>query len=325
MVPASAAAAASAPARRVIVETVNLTKWYTNFWGRKTSVNPSLNNLNLKIYEGEVFGLMGPNGSGKSTTIKLLLGLVHATSGSVRVMDQAPSNVEFKKYIGYLPEETYLYRFLNARETLRFYGRLHGIPEAALKPRIEELIELVNLGHAGDRPMGQFSKGMGRRLGLAQALINDPQFVILDEPTSGLDPIGIAEVKQLIVKLKERGKTVLLSSHLLDQMEEVCDRLTMLHLGVTRVDSKPVSEVLSDPGTTRIEAHNLSAATLQAVRELIQRESGESPHIGNSRRSLENLFLSIVRGESREAAPHPPTTPPPPPSPPLNSDKKGGA
>ncbi|HTL51220.1 MAG TPA: ABC transporter ATP-binding protein, partial [Planctomycetota bacterium] len=298
--------------RRVIVETVNLTKWYTNFWGRKTSVKPSLSNLNLNIYEGEVFGLMGPNGSGKSTTIKLLLGLIHPTSGTVKVMNQPPTNVDVKKYIGYLPEETYLYRFLNARETLRFYGRLHAIPEATLKTRIEELIELVNLGHAGDRPMGQFSKGMGRRLGLAQALINDPQFVIFDEPTSGLDPIGIAEVKHLIVKLKQRGKTVLLSSHLLDQMEEVCDRITMLHLGVTRVDAKPVGEVLSDRTTYTIEAHNISPATLTAVRELIQREGGQVPSVGNSRRSLENLFLNIVKGEEDEelapgAAPTPPS------------------
>ncbi len=197
----------------VIVETRNLAKIYRDFWGRQ-KVN-ALKALDLEVKQGEVFGLLGPNGSGKSTTIKLLLGLLFPTSGQALVFGKDASDVAKNERIGYLPEESYLYKFLSASETLDFYGRLFDMPADIRRDRVNELISMVGLDWAKRRQLKEYSKGMTRRIGLAQALINDPDLILLDEPTTGLDPIGTREMKDLIIRLRDQGKTVLMCSHLL--------------------------------------------------------------------------------------------------------------
>src|SRR5689334_12528437 len=188
----------------VVIQTRNLSKIYRDFWGRKKV--RALNSLSLEVNKGEVFGLLGPNGSGKTTTLKLLLGLLFPTEGEVTILGKSASDVTKNERIGYLPEESYLYRFLNAEETLDFYGRLFNMPADVRRDRAKRLIERVGLKNARRRQLKEYSKGMTRRIGLAQALINEPELVMLDEPTSGLDPIGSREMKDLILKLKEQGK-----------------------------------------------------------------------------------------------------------------------
>src|SRR5437762_5872089 len=216
-------------AQEVVVETRNLTKVYRDFWGRKKKT--ALNALDLKIYQGGIFGLLGPNGSGKTTTIKLLLGLLFPTSGDAFVFGEPAAKVEKNERIGYLPEESYLYRFLNAEETLDFYGRLFNIDAETRRRRAAELIDMVGLSADKKRILKEYSKGMRQRIGLAQALINDPELVILDEPTSGLDPLGTRWMKDLIIELRKQGKTVLMCSHRLDDVQDVCDRIAILYDG----------------------------------------------------------------------------------------------
>src|SRR5205809_320470 len=216
-------------AQEVIVETRKLTKVYRDFWGRRKKT--ALRALNLQIKRGEIFGLLGPNGSGKTTTIKLLLGLLFPTEGDALVFGEAAINVRKNERIGYLPEESYLYRFLNAEETLDFYGRLFDMRPALRRKKAAELIEMVGLSADKKRILKEYSKGMRQRIGLAQALINDPELILLDEPTSGLDPLGTRWMKDLIIGLREKGKTVLLCSHRLDDVQDVCDRIAILHEG----------------------------------------------------------------------------------------------
>jgi ABC-2 type transport system ATP-binding protein len=246
-----------------VLRTVALSKVYADFWGRPRVT--ALDKLSLEVQEGEVFGLLGPNGSGKTTTIKLLLGLIRATRGDAFVFGRDPGDRAVKARIGYLPEETYLYKFLDAEETLGFFGGLFGLPRATIRTRAKELIQMVGLGHARKRRLGEYSKGMARRLGLAQALINDPSLVILDEPTSGLDPIGSAEVKDLIVRLKKQGKTVLLCSHLLADVEDVCDRIAILHQGTLR-EMGPVGDLLRDDTRVTVELDRPTPELIAAVR-----------------------------------------------------------
>src|SRR5436189_2166401 len=216
-------------AQDVVVETRRLTKIYRDFWGRQKK--RALNALDLQINRGEIFGLLGPNGSGKTTTIKLLLGLLFPTDGDAFVFGEPAALVGKNVRIVYLPEESYLYRFLNAEETLDFYGRLFNMPPGERKKRSERLIDIVGLNADKKRSLREYSKGMRQRIGLAQALINDPELVILDEPTSGLDPLGTIWMKELIVKLREQGKTVLMCSHRLDDVQDVCDRIAILYNG----------------------------------------------------------------------------------------------
>lgn len=246
-----------------VLRTVGLGKTYTDFWGRPRLA--ALKDLTLDVRQGEVFGLLGPNGSGKTTTIKLLLGLLRPTTGDAFVFGRDPGDRDVKQRIGYLPEETYLYKFLTADETMAFFGRLFGLDAATIGKRTDELIRLVGLEHARRRRLGEYSKGMARRLGLAQALINDPDLVILDEPTSGLDPIGSAEVKDLIVRLKQAGKTVLLCSHLLADVEDVCDRIAILHQGILR-ELGPVDALLRTDDRQVVEVRAPDEALLAALR-----------------------------------------------------------
>ena len=218
-----------APQSDVVIETHNLTKVYRDFWGRQKV--RALKALDLEVRRGEIFGLLGPNGSGKTTTIKLLLGLLFPTSGRALVFGKDASDVSKNERIGYLPEESYLYKFLNAEETLDFYGRLFNIPAKERRERVNRLISEVKLDWARRRQLKEYSKGMTRRIGLAQALINDPELILLDEPTTGLDPMGSREMKDTILRLRDEGKTVLLCSHLLPDIQDVCDRIAILHSG----------------------------------------------------------------------------------------------
>jgi ABC-2 type transport system ATP-binding protein len=278
-------------AGEVVVETRALSKVYRDFWGRPKV--HALKALDLEIKQGEVFGLLGPNGSGKTTTLKLLLGLLFPTDGRAVVLGKDATDVEKNRRIGYLPEESYLYRFLNAEETLDFYGRLFGIPHDLLRERIDELIKLVRLEPARKRQLKEYSKGMTRRIGLAQALINEPELILLDEPTSGLDPIGTREMKDMILRLRDQGKTVVMCSHLLADVQDVCDRIAILHQGelkeLGRVDS-----LLTVADVTQIRGKRLSRECIAEIRQVIERHNGELLGVENPTTTLEELFLSIV-------------------------------
>jgi len=276
----------------VVVETQNLTKVYRDFWGRQKV--RALKALDLEVQKGEVFGLLGPNGSGKTTTIKLLLGLLFPTSGQALVFGREATEVTKNERIGYLPEESYLYRFLNAEETLDFYGRLFNMPRAVRRQRTFDLIELVGLTWARKRQLKEYSKGMVRRIGLAQALINDPELILLDEPTTGLDPIGTREMKDLILKLRDEGKTVLMCSRLLADVQDVCDRIAILHQGelkeLGRVDS-----LLKMHDVTEIRAAGLNKNAQEEIRRVVEKHDGKVLSMGNPTTTLEELFLTIIQ------------------------------
>ncbi len=288
--------------RRPVVGCQQLSKVFQDFWMRDRA--RAVDKLDLVIYEHEVFGLLGPNGSGKSTIIKLILGLLKPTHGRVVVFGKPPTDVVTKKRIGYLPEESYLYPFLNARETLDYYGKLFGLDHRTRKGRIDELLEMVGLEHAQFRPVREYSKGMQRRIGIAQALINDPDLLILDEPTTGLDPIGTRQVKDLILELGRRGKTIILSSHLLTDVEDVVDRMVILYGGRIR-DEGTCEELLSSKGRTQIETDELDEQTIAEIDEVIRRRSGGEKSIRSvsaPRQKLEELFLGIVEKAQTEKA-----------------------
>ncbi len=276
----------------VVIETRNLSKDYRDFWGRRKV--RALKALDLEVRRGEVFGLLGPNGSGKTTTIKLILGLLFPTSGEALVFGQSALDVSKNQRLGFLPEESYLYRFLNAEETLDFYGRLFGMPASERRERIDWLIQLVGLQWARRRQLKEYSKGMTRRIGLAQALINDPELIVLDEPTTGLDPIGTREMKDLILRLRDEGKTVLMCSHLLADVQDVCDRIAILHQGelkeLGRVDS-----LLQVRDVTQIRARGINQDVQAEIRNLIERHGGEVLAMENPTTTLEELFLNIVK------------------------------
>ena len=292
-------AVAAAPARipsdapsDVIIETRNLSKVYRDFWGRQKV--RALKSLDLEVRRGEIFGLLGPNGSGKTTTLKIILGLLFPTSGEALVFGKSATEVTKNERLGYLPEESYLYRFLNAVETLDFYGRLFNISAAERRRRTMELIDMVGLRWAARRPLKEYSKGMTRRIGLAQALINDPELLLLDEPTSGLDPIGTREMKDLILKLKSQGKTIVLCSHLLADVQDVCDRIAILYQGelkeLGRVDS-----LLKVRDVTQIQVRQLAPAAEADIRAAMERHGVDLMAWDNPTTTLEELFLSIVR------------------------------
>jgi len=286
-----------------VVEAQGLTKVFSDFWMRRKAV--AVDGIDLSIRRDEIFGLLGPNGSGKSTTIKMILGLLHRTRGRLAVFGRDPTDVEVKRRIGYLPEETYMYRYLSPTETLDFYGRLFGLARAVRKRRTEELLSMVGLSHAAHRPVGEFSKGMARRLGIAQALINDPELLILDEPTSGLDPLGTRQVKDLLLDLGRRGKTIILSSHQLDDVQDVCDRMVILYGGRVRSEGT-VDALLEDSGRSVITVPHLDPDAARRVERVLQ----ETAHvrverIASPRQRLEDLFMQIVeraRAEKTETS-----------------------
>jgi ABC-2 type transport system ATP-binding protein len=283
----------------VIVTVRGLTKVFKDFWNRPKA--RAVDDVDFEVRRGEVFGLLGPNGSGKSTTVKLLLGLLHPTKGHIEVFGHSPRHVATKARIGYLPEESYLYRYLNSRETLDFFGNLFHLPRGERASRTEQLLEMVGLSQTRLRAVGEFSKGMQRRIGLAQALINDPDLIILDEPTSGLDPIGCREVKDLILALVRRGKTVILSSHLLADVEDVCDRVVIYYGGRVQAMGS-LKELLARPDTLRITTPVLPREALERVLAVIRQDvAADKVRIDNPTQNLESYFLDIVQ-RARQAA-----------------------
>src|SRR5262245_54423625 len=276
----------------VIVETRNLTKTYKDFWGRKKKV--ALNALDLQIKRGEIFGLLGPNGSGKTTTIKLLLGLLFPTDGEATVFGLPAADVRKNERVGYLPEESYLYRFLNAEETLDFYGRLFNLGSERRNERAQSLIEKVGLKADRKRALKEYSKGMRQRIGLAQSLINDPDLVILDEPTSGLDPLGARWMKNLIVDLRNQGKTVIMCSHRLEDVQDICDRVAILSEGeLQKLGS--VRSLLEDVQRLEMRAKGvqLNDALKRDLEAVLARHGGAIEFIGHPTTTLEELFLRI--------------------------------
>ena len=284
----------------VIVSVRGLTKVFKDFWGRPKA--RAVDNADFEVRRGEVFGLLGPNGSGKSTTVKLILGLLYPTKGHIEVFGHSARHVATKSRIGYLPEESYLYRYLNSRETLDFFGNLFRLPRNERNNRAEQLLEMVGLSQTRMRAVGEFSKGMQRRIGLAQALINDPDLVILDEPTSGLDPIGCREVKDLIVALARRGKTVILSSHLLADVEDVCDRVVIYYGGKVQAMGT-LKELLATPDAIRITTPALPRETMERVLAMIRKDVAEDKiQIDTPTQNLESYFLGVVQSARQAAA-----------------------
>jgi ABC-2 type transport system ATP-binding protein len=277
----------------VVVETRKLTKIYRDFWGRQKKV--ALRALNLQINRGEIFGLLGPNGSGKTTTIKLLLGLLFPTEGEAYIFGQPGAEVRKNERVGYLPEESYLYRFLNAEETLDFYGRLFNLSAAEREKRAAQLIDIVGLSADKKRILKEYSKGMRQRIGLAQALINDPELVILDEPTSGLDPSGTRWMKDLILDLRKRGKTIIMCSHRLEDVQDVCDRIAILNLGELQ-ELGSVQSLLEDVDRIEVQASGLqlSDALQRDMVQLLEKHGGKLEFMGHPTTTLEELFLRIV-------------------------------
>ncbi len=275
----------------VDIKCVGLVKMFRDFWMRPRV--RAVDGIDLEVRRGEVFGLLGPNGSGKSTTIKMMLGLLTPTAGRIAVLGRRPRHVMTKKVIGYLPEESYLYRFLSARETLDFYGKLFGLPAAIRRERVDMLLSMVGLDAVEHRPVGEFSKGMQRRVGLAQALINDPQLLILDEPTSGMDPVGARQIKDVIASLAARGKTILLCTHLLSDVEDLCGRIAIMFGGRVRA-AGTINQLLEEQHLTNLQTDALSPEALAEVREVLARRGIAIQSVQQPRRRLESLFLEIV-------------------------------
>jgi ABC-2 type transport system ATP-binding protein len=276
----------------VVVRVSNLVKVFRDFWGRPKA--RAVNDVSFEVRAGEVFGLLGPNGSGKSTTIKMMLGLLNPTKGFIDMFGHGPRDVKTKERIGYLPEESYLYKYLNSVETLDFFGGLFALDPKEKKIRTAQLLDMVGLTATQMRTVGEFSKGMQRRIGLAQALINDPDLVILDEPTSGLDPVGCREIKDLILNLKARGKTVILSSHLLADVEDVCDRAVIYYGGKVQ-QYGTLEELLTERDTIRFTLPALSEDAQQEVMETIGKHvAKDKVRVENPTQNLESFFLGVV-------------------------------
>ena len=275
-----------------VVVVRSLEKVFRDFWGRPKA--KAINDVSFEVRKGEVFGLLGPNGSGKSTTIKVLLGLLNPSRGVARIFGRSPRDVKTKERIGYLPEESYLYRYLNSAETLDFFGGLFALDGEEKKRRSEQLLQMVGLKGVQMRTVGEFSKGMQRRIGLAQALINDPDLVILDEPTAGMDPVGCREIKDLILNLKGRGKTVILSSHLLADVEDVCDRAVIYYGGKVQ-QYGTLEELLTERDSVQFTVPTLSETAQKEVLEVMGRHvNRESIRVDNPTQNLESLFLNVV-------------------------------
>jgi ABC-2 type transport system ATP-binding protein len=274
------------------IRTENLTKKYGLGWRKGRLL--ALDKLNLRIREGEVYGLLGPNGSGKSTTLKCILDLVSPTDGEAWLFDVPCHKVESRLHVGFLPENPYFYKYLSGAETLEFYGRLCGLHGESLRKRIDELFDLVGLVHARDRQLKGYSKGMLQRIGLAQAMIHDPKLLLLDEPTAGVDPIGSRDIRDLILRLKKMGKTVLLCSHLLEQVQEVCDRISVLNLGKMILEGD-VQQLISDQRRLTITVEDLTEAGRARVEEAVRGAGGKLIGIDHPQTTLESLFLDALK------------------------------
>jgi ABC-2 type transport system ATP-binding protein len=287
----------------VAVAISDLTKVFSTAFSKKPIV--AVRDLNLRVKAGEIYGLLGPNGSGKSTTLKILLGLVPPTSGTTEIFGHESRLVKSRYAVGFLPENPYFYKYLTGKETLRFYGRISGLRGSRLKRHIEELLELVGLTSVADRRLNAYSKGMLQRIGLAQALIHEPRLVVLDEPTAGVDPIGSRQICDLILDLKRRGVTVLLSSHLLTQIQEICDRIGILADG-TLVREGSLQELIAIENQTELVLADASPELLEQLEAMITRSRARLIERRKSRTTLERLFLTATQGRSPqgESSPH---------------------
>ncbi len=284
-------AAVLSPTGSPVVECVGLTKVFKDFWGR--SRVRALDRLDFQVYSGEIFGLLGPNGSGKSTAIKIMLGLLFPSGGELRVFGGSPRETRHRGRMGYMPEDSPLYHDLTAAETLDFYARLFDLDSVQRRQRINQLLQMIGLAHARNRRVGDFSRGMQRRIGLAQALLNDPDLVVLDEPTAGLDPLGCRDVKQLIRTLADRGKTVLLTSHLLADVENVCDRVVILYNGRAQCAGR-VDELLRRTDRLSISLACNSTDDSERIRAILRQATGEDPEIRHPSMDLETFFLNVI-------------------------------
>jgi len=272
------------------IETFSLTKIFPDWWGRAKVI--AIDGLDLKIRHNEIYGLLGPNGSGKTTTLKLLLSLLRPTKGMAMVLGGDTSDPKISEQIGYLPEESYLYKYLSARETLDFYGRIFGLPANIRKARIDTLLEMVGLTGMANRSVGTFSKGMARRIGLAQALINDPELLILDEPTSGMDPISTRQMKDLFIQLARRGKTIFMCSHLLADVEDVCDRIGILYGGRMQIEGE-VKSLLQHSDEKQIHTGPISNDALRQIEEVVRAEKAKC-EVSSPMDKLEDFFIRTV-------------------------------
>ena len=259
----------------------------------------AVDDLNLEVGDNEIFGLIGPNGSGKSTTIKVVLGLLDASAGECQIYGKPSHAVAARHSVGFLPEAPYFYRYLSGRELVRFYARICGVSRGNIEEQVAEVIELVGMTEAAHRRVSTYSKGMLQRIGLAQALVHDPQLVILDEPTAGVDPLGSAAIAEIIRELKRRGKTVLLCSHLLAQIEGLCDRVAILHRGKLVREGR-VDDLVQEKDVQALVVEGLSAEGQAAVEKTIAEQGGKLCRVEKPRLSLDSLFLQEV--EQREAA-----------------------
>lgn len=259
----------------------------------------AVDDLCLEIEDNEIFGLLGPNGSGKSTTIKVILGLLAPSSGSCEIFGQPSQRVAARRSVGFLPEAPYFYRYLSGRELVRYYARLCAVPRSEIDAAVDSVIDLVGMGEAAHRRVGTYSKGMLQRIGLAQALVHDPKLVILDEPTAGVDPLGSAAIAEIVRELKRRGKTVLLSSHLLAQIEGLCDRVAILHRGQLVKEGR-VDDLVEEKDAESLVVQGLTAEGRAAVEATIQAQGGHLARVEKPRLSLDAFFLKEV--DERESA-----------------------
>jgi ABC-2 type transport system ATP-binding protein len=284
------------------VAVIGVTKIFPIPFQRRSVV--AVRNLNLEVSSGQIYGLLGPNGSGKSTTLKILLGLVSPTRGKTEIFGRDSNLVESREAVGFLPESPYFYKYLTGGETLRFYGKLCGLHGAKLRSRVAELLDLVGLTSARDRRLGGYSKGMLQRIGLAQALVQEPKLLVLDEPTAGVDPAGAREIRDLILDLKRRGMTVLLSSHLLGQVQEICDRVGILANGIL-VREGAVHDLLAIENQTDLVLENASPELLHEIEALTAKSGARVIEQGRSRTSLERLFLEATTSPEKTPPPNP--------------------
>ena len=259
----------------------------------------AVRDLSLTVEAGQVYGLLGPNGSGKSTTMKIVLGLVSPTSGRTEIFGRDSAEVESREDVGFLPENPYFYKFLTGMETLLFYGKICGLTGARLRGRAKELLALVGLENAADRRIGGYSKGMLQRIGLAQALVQEPRLLVLDEPTAGVDPAGSREIRDLILGCKARGITVLLCSHLLSQVQEICDRIGILHEGVLVREGK-LHELIGVENQTEIILENATPELLAEVHAAVARANARVVEQRQPQTTLERYFLEVTGGNERK-------------------------
>jgi ABC-2 type transport system ATP-binding protein len=271
----------------------NLTKVFPIPFKREKVV--AVNDLSLAVEPGQVYGLLGPNGSGKSTTMKVVLGLVTPTSGKTEIFGCDSTRVESREQVGFLPENPYFYKFLTGIETLEFYGKLCGLKGAKLADRSKELLNLVRLENAADRRIGGYSKGMLQRIGLAQALIQEPRLLVLDEPTAGVDPAGSREIRDLILDFKTRSITVLLCSHLLEQVQEICDRVGILHQGKLIREGK-LDDLISIDNQTEVILENATPELLAEIRAKAAASGAQIVEERKPQQNLERYFLNVTGG-----------------------------